>query len=269
MSKSKPETEAISLTESQRLIKLEKIIKAGEQTFIEIGNALLEIRDSRLYRADFSTFDEYCEEKWGWGSRRGYQLIIAAETVKTLPKTCEPLVHTERAARELSKIPARKREAVLEKIVDAGKPVTTKTITAASIPSRKPAQKKPAPVIEVKHDEVGRAIPDAILPLWERGYEMEAVAQHLAAAKRALVKAEKEHDPLYAHFDFQTSLGGIEKALTECRVRKPYSVCPDCQGKDIEDCATCKRTGLIGEFTWKHQTAEEKKKMILKTVNKK
>ncbi len=34
------------------------------QTFYEVGNALLQIRDERLYRQTHSTFEEYCREKW-------------------------------------------------------------------------------------------------------------------------------------------------------------------------------------------------------------
>jgi hypothetical protein len=34
---------------------------------IDVGLALLEIRDQRLYReAGYRTFEEYCKERWGW-----------------------------------------------------------------------------------------------------------------------------------------------------------------------------------------------------------
>ena len=49
-----------------RLSELEALIERGQQTFIEVGLALTEIRDSKLYRQDFATFDQYCEKRWGW-----------------------------------------------------------------------------------------------------------------------------------------------------------------------------------------------------------
>jgi hypothetical protein len=35
-------------------------IDGGIKTFIEVGSALLEIRDDRLYRESYGTFDDYC-----------------------------------------------------------------------------------------------------------------------------------------------------------------------------------------------------------------
>jgi hypothetical protein len=59
-------TEPINLAESKRLIELEKIIEAGQQVFIAVGTALAEIRDARLYKSDFKTFEEYCHKKWNF-----------------------------------------------------------------------------------------------------------------------------------------------------------------------------------------------------------
>lgn len=63
---------------ASRLETLESVIEQGKQTFIDVGRALLEIRDSRLYRENYKTFEDYCREKWGWSRPRAYQLIDAA-----------------------------------------------------------------------------------------------------------------------------------------------------------------------------------------------
>jgi len=77
-------TEPISLAESKRLIELEKVIEAGQQTFIEVGTALAEIRDARLYKADYKTFENYCVSKWGFKRAHAYRLIAAAGIAKDL-----------------------------------------------------------------------------------------------------------------------------------------------------------------------------------------
>lgn len=272
MSKTKPETEAISIAESKRLIQLEKVIKTGEQTFIEVGNALLEIRDSKLYRADFSSFDEYCLEKWGWGRKRGYELIIAAKTLDSLPEKCHQLVTNANQATALSKVSAPKRPAVLQKIQDAGKPVTAQNIAVAAAPEKKPtAPRVRKPVVhevEVKLDEIGRAIPDAMLAIFERGHEVEQLIALIRRVKTELTKAEKENDPLYRHMTFQRALMPLDKIAQELKETVPYALCPDCHGKNPDDCTTCKHTGFVGKFTWDHLTPEEKKTLILKTVKK-
>jgi hypothetical protein len=43
-------SEALELPPAVRLIELESVIETGIKTFVEVGNALLEIRDSKLYR---------------------------------------------------------------------------------------------------------------------------------------------------------------------------------------------------------------------------
>ena len=44
------------------LAELEQIIRDGLDTFIEVGNALVRIRDKQLYVDGYSSFDQYCRE---------------------------------------------------------------------------------------------------------------------------------------------------------------------------------------------------------------
>lgn len=69
--------DVLSPTESTRLQKCEAVIEKGLQTFIEVGNALLEIRDSRLYRQDYGTFEDYCRKRWKISRAHAYRLIEA------------------------------------------------------------------------------------------------------------------------------------------------------------------------------------------------
>lgn len=61
------------------LKSLEYIIEKGLSTFIEVGMALLAIREGKKYKteAKFPTFEEYLEKRWGISRRRGYQLLNA------------------------------------------------------------------------------------------------------------------------------------------------------------------------------------------------
>lgn len=73
------------MDEQTRLAYYESIIERGRQTFVEVGTALMEIREARLYREQgFATFEDYCQERWGWGRMRASQLITAAEVVLEL-----------------------------------------------------------------------------------------------------------------------------------------------------------------------------------------
>ncbi len=46
--------------------------------------ALVEIRDSRLYRESYATFEEYCRDRWEIHRRHAYRLIDSATVVKQL-----------------------------------------------------------------------------------------------------------------------------------------------------------------------------------------
>jgi len=68
----------LTLNERDALKRNELAISRGISHWREVGSALCEIRDGRLYREKFSTFEAYLAEKWGVSRREGYRLIEAA-----------------------------------------------------------------------------------------------------------------------------------------------------------------------------------------------
>ena len=122
----------ITLAESQRFVALETTIKKGREAFLAVAVALSEIRDSRLYRSDYPTFELYCREKWGFTRQYVNQAIAGAEAVKSLPAGMETIVSNQGQARALAKVPEELRGEVLEATVKSGKPITAKTITEAA-----------------------------------------------------------------------------------------------------------------------------------------
>ena len=109
--------EPISLAESRDLIRLESIVEKGLNTFVEVGEALSEIRDKKLYRIEHPTFDAYLDKKWNLSRSRACRIIQAAETVKVLPTGNKP--QSERQARPLAALPPAQRAEVWEKAVAA------------------------------------------------------------------------------------------------------------------------------------------------------
>jgi len=94
------------------LDELEVVIERGQQTFIEVGRALMEIRDRRLYRETHATFEAYCGERWGWTRQRANQQIDAACVADALT-TGVVKPQTEWAARAmLASLPSDEREQV-------------------------------------------------------------------------------------------------------------------------------------------------------------
>jgi hypothetical protein len=104
-SEDQPGLQPISIAESRRLLSLEEKIKHGFGHFIEVGEALVEIRDSRLYRLEFKTFEDYCRDKWHMSRPRVYQLVGTAAVAKNLSTMVDiPEPSSERQARPLTKL---------------------------------------------------------------------------------------------------------------------------------------------------------------------
>ena len=139
----------LSPEESSRLAELEPIVERGLLQFKEVGDALAEISDKRLYRGTHSTFKEYVEDKYKMSAQHAYRMIESAEVIKSLPSPMGDKIN-ERQARELAKVEPSKRSEVVETVAKAG-PVTAKAIKA-EVKKREPQpeQIKPAKVNAVK-----------------------------------------------------------------------------------------------------------------------
>lgn len=74
----------LELSVHERRSELEGIIERGLATFVEVGQALLEIREQRLYRETHDSFETYCRERWGFNRQRASQIIQAAEVSNML-----------------------------------------------------------------------------------------------------------------------------------------------------------------------------------------
>ncbi|TIT21987.1 MAG: hypothetical protein E5W86_18355, partial [Mesorhizobium sp.] len=77
-------TTTLPAAETARLARCEQIIERGFAVFFEVGQALAEIREAKLYRASHDTFEDYCKERWDIGRSRAYELIDQATVVKAI-----------------------------------------------------------------------------------------------------------------------------------------------------------------------------------------
>lgn len=96
--------------EEKALLKTHEVtIKAGLQTFHDVGMAFAEIRDRGLYR-EHGTFDDYCHKVWKVSRSKAYRYMAAAKCVDNLKcrhvATNEPLAipATEKQARKMAKL---------------------------------------------------------------------------------------------------------------------------------------------------------------------
>lgn len=99
--------------EKRHLGALEKRIERGMSVFREVGEALIEIREKRLYRETHATFDQYIRERWQFERARAYQLMGAAEVARAIPDDL-PQPTNEAQVRELVPLVHENPSAVAE-----------------------------------------------------------------------------------------------------------------------------------------------------------
>jgi hypothetical protein len=111
-----PEQLLLSLDEQAELARLETVIEKGLETFFEVGSALLDIREKRLYRQSHSTFADYCRERWTLSASYAHQLIDSVEVVNDLRKSAradfQTLPKTEKVVRPLVNLTTEDRQTV-------------------------------------------------------------------------------------------------------------------------------------------------------------
>lgn len=181
------------------LMEHEKVIEQGLAGFIEVGNALLAIKADRKYRhAGYSTFEAYCQERWGISRAYGNRLVLAASIVDTITKGLHaapepespivkdlapigaiPLPETASQVRPLTALPTElQAEAWVEAVVEAGGNQPTASQVTEAVERRKPMPvPKPAPKVNGERVEEAPPHPavysDAVLDAFR-----ELLAEH-------------------------------------------------------------------------------------------
>lgn len=160
--------------EQTRLKELEAVITRGLSTFVEVGIALIEIRDQRLYRQVFGSFEEYCRTKWKFTRQMGYRLIEAAKVIGELsPIGDKPLPVTESAIRPLTTLKTKQdRLLALQGVTTKGGPPTAKAIQSAvdAVKASKPEVYPPAQKVAEAAEQVELVPTEIPVPPLPAGY---------------------------------------------------------------------------------------------------
>lgn len=98
-------TDQLDVAQRARLQELESIVEHGLQIFYEVGKALDEIREQKLYRETHKTFEAYCLDNWGLGRRTADRFIAAAQVIENLRPIGLKIPTKENQVRPLTGLP--------------------------------------------------------------------------------------------------------------------------------------------------------------------
>jgi hypothetical protein len=124
--------EHLSPVEVQTLAHYEHIIAQGIKTFVEVGNALVAIRDQHLYRESYTTFEDYLRQRWDLSRPYAYQLMEASVVVERVSAVADIVPVNEAQARPLATLPVEQQAAAWKEAVETAPPsgITAKHVQA-------------------------------------------------------------------------------------------------------------------------------------------
>ena len=115
--------------QQDRLKHLETIIAKNQYRFYEIGQALLEIRDSRLYKqALFTSFEAYARSRWDIGRSQVYRLIDAYSVINNLSPIGDRLPGNETQTRPLVPLSPPEQRKIWQEFLNTKTEVTARNI---------------------------------------------------------------------------------------------------------------------------------------------
>ena len=139
-----------------RLSDLEATIERGLATFVEVGEALAQIRDAKLYRESHETFEAYCQERWGFTANRARRLMEASEVAGMVPETVPMGTLNERQARELAPLKAEP-EKMAEALAEAADQAQAEDRKPTAADVREAVRKRVDPLPPAKAETFAKA----------------------------------------------------------------------------------------------------------------
>lgn len=201
-----------------RLKALEGVIESGKKAFIEVGMALTEIRDNRLYRKSFDTFEAYCQERWSFSRNFAHMQINAAEIASEMLTTVN--IPNEKTAREFVSIPKEQRKEVAETAKKIAAEKGRDTINSRDVKEAKQAkQSKPEPKPSITPHKVEVIEPDA-------DAEPIIVPTPLPPEPKPITQ---DVETWLASLDLMKQLSGIQKRKFEAAARLYFAYSQDLQ----------------------------------------
>jgi len=181
-----------SMVVSGRTIaELEAIIEPGLQTFMEVGSALKEISERRLYREQgFGTFEEYCEKRWKFARQTAYDYLKAADVADNVRSSVQSLPSFTQA-RELASLPPERQREVASRVDFTTTTVRElkETIKRVKQPEQIAEPKttaKPTPIVnrsEVRHAGRSKKDFEKVIARVVKSYESRAYHTKVDAIK--------------------------------------------------------------------------------------
>lgn len=246
--------------ERQEFTQLQRVIKKHTETAWEWIESIHRVRQARLYREDYKTFESFCQEECGFTSRRGNQLIAALQFRIEAKANGAPVPENENQARKANSEP----EMTPEDLPDPDKETSTNEPPdlGTNVPSgAKPPRELPKEFRDSDgFDSMGYPIPKAVASNYRKREEIQKLIDLILSVKVHVLNSVKAQEKTYWRLGngWEADVDGVAHGLKSIQ---PYAVCPYCQGRTYEQCTNCGHTGVVGKFYYEQTTPAELRRL--------
>jgi hypothetical protein len=250
-------TKDLDLKARIKLADLKKAVRDNNDRVSAWLDALLEIRETKLYLLEAKTFEEWCSKNCDQSVQR-VRRLLAAERMKRdarlIAETTREEVITE------SKPPASSDK--------PGKPVVSVENTSSSSVKENSSPTKKAPPV---YDTEGNELKFDALKFWARRGEVKEVMDGFKRFREELEHRLNARDPLWHEINFSNLEVRLDEIAQILHAAMPYAICPECQGAPStrgSRCALCGNKALISKTLWTIAVPEEKKRVMAAVVER-
>lgn len=263
--------ESITAPEQAELDRMENVINKSYHAFFkcrdQLHKALCVIRDKRLYRKQYTNFEEYCLRRWGKTARWGRELVELTKYGDAVKKLNEETGSQLKVPKNVHEFRKMKKQGLVDSNLQP-KAEQCSALLDAPISQAKGEQRDYSNAYtdgstgsaksdsEVIKDKLGYVVPDHILPLWKRGTEIAELMTSIRSLKLKITNYENLLDPLFRGFHFSTVQTELGTAWDHLNYYLPEVVCYLCEEKVSVKCTLCGGRGFITKHRWEKSTTK-------------
>ena len=199
-------------------------VQVGFDAMLEGITAAKEIRDRRLWRFEYDSWDDFCRSEFEASGRRMYQQMQAAEVHAMLPAELASQLNESqlRALKPAADDSPGRAVEVIEAVAETG-PVTAKRIKAE------------------------------IAPPADTGVAWSAIKAAVKSLELIIEEARQDPEGTWIPIDrIKVHLANVTKAVDAA---KPSKTCPYCGGKP-GGCDICDGLGKVTKTVWRNRRKE-------------
>lgn len=225
----------LTFTERNDYTKRLHQLKKWKDDTLQSAIDLKHIRDTKAYREDHSTFEEFCLKELEISRPHAYRIINFAEQ-KQLGSSAE----NERQSRDSKMSPMGDK-------IDDSEPKSDQI---------------------VQLDCTGYKITKTAMIVWERVLEAKELIQQVSKIRSIIKKSEEQNDILFREINHNGLLADLSNVIGRLKLAVPFAVCTSCQGHNSDKCTLCSGRGMISEFAFNSHVPAEMKLVRSKAIAK-